>query len=209
MRRRRKKEPGDLPPDTMPIAETEGSDIALNASRGAYQEEPAAAKDDKVPRPSVGWGNVVHDTLTVKDPAGLARRLREELSLGEQRTAYGAVLEALDRSARNLDDAGRLYRAAKVEEETYTLRAEERLEVLRTTARHELMDEYAAKKRPSPTKADIEDRIRASWPDEYRTIRGRIAELHAAVQSLETLRDAWASRCADLRIMADKARPTH
>lgn len=163
---------------------------------------------DTVPRHNVAWGNVVEDTLWIADPAGLARRLRGELSLGNDRTSYGQVLEALDRSARNLDDAGRLFRAAKLEEERYTATVAERLEVLRSHARSELMDEYREKKRPSPTQKDIEDRIVANWPDQHRTIATRIAELHHTVRSLETLQSAWSSRCADLRIMADKTRPT-
>lgn len=192
------------PPQTL---EAEASGEPPSDVQPAARRPGSTENGGKVPRPSVAWGNVVVDTLKIKDPAGLARRLRSELELGDGRTEYGRVLEALDRCARNLDDAGRLHRAAKLEEETYTLDRAERLEIMRSSALAELMGEYKAKARPSPTQKDVEDRMLANWPEEYRTIRARLAELHAAVRSLETLRDAWASRCADLRIMADKARP--
>lgn len=205
---RRKKKTGEVSAqETTDAPNEERVEIAKTAAEG--EEETRQERDGRIPLPSVGWGNVVTDTLTIKDPAGLAKRLRDELSIGEERTSYGVVLEALDRSARNFDDAGRLFRAAKVEEETYTLRAGERIEVMRSSALAELMAEYRDKKRPSPTARDIEDRVLASWPEDYRMLQAKIAELHGAVRSLETLCSAWSSRCADLRIMADKARPIH
>lgn len=156
----------------------------------------------------IAWGSVVTDSLKIRDPAGLARRLRSELELGpERRHNYGHLLEALDRSARNYDDAGRLHRASKLEEEHYQASVAERLEVMRTSALAELMAEYREKARPSPAQRDVDDRMVANWPDEYRNIRERLSELHGATRSLEVLRDAWFSRCADLRVMADKARP--
>lgn len=164
---------------------------------------------DTVPQIPLGWGNIVVDSLRPKDPAALARRLREELSLGEERTSYGIVLEALDKSAKNIDDASRLYRAAKLEEETYERQVAERLEVMRTNALQELMAEYQAKRRPSPTQDAIRDRMVCNWPDEYGAIQGRIAELHALTRSLENLLEAWKSRAADLRIMAGQAARPH
>lgn len=168
--------------------------------------EPRAV--DKVPQLPIAWGNIVVDTLRIADPAGLARRLRDELTLGDDRTNYGRVLEALDRSAHNLDAAGRLYRSAVIEEQRYESQTAERLEVLRSTAKEDLQAEYQKKLRKSPTKEDVEDRIVANWPDEYRTTKLRRAELHGAVRSLEILKDAWSARCAALRTMADKTRPT-
>lgn len=164
---------------------------------------------DNVPQIPLGWGNIVVDSLRPKDPAALARRLREELSLGEERTAYGIVLEALDKSAKNIDDASRLFRAAKLEEETYERQVAERLEIMRTSALQELMAEYQAKRRPSPTQDAIRDRMVCNWPDEYGAIQGRIAELHALTRSLENLLEAWKSRAADLRIMAGQAARPH
>lgn len=172
--------------------------------RGPHRPGRRGAPEE-YPRPGVAWGNIIRDTFRIPDPVALAKRLREELSLGdENRTSYAAVLEALDKSASNLDDAGRLYRASKIEEERYRLETEVNLEILRTEASKKLMSEYRAKLRKSPTVQDVEDKILDNWPTEYRTILERRAELHGAARSLEILVKAWGSRCADLRIMAER-----
>lgn len=231
MRRRKKKngtsgeslvEPsGDPPPDLLvePSGSSErepdpgvapqdpGAGSDQDPSREAHRpgQRGRAAAPPEIPRPGVAWGNVIRDTFEIPDPAGLARRLREELILGdENRTSYAAVLEALDKSARNLDDAGRLFRAAKVEEERFRLETEVNLEILRTDASKILQAEYREKIRKSPTIQDVEDKILDRWPTEYTEILERRAELHGAVRSLEILVKAWGSRAADLRIMAER-----
>ncbi len=211
-RRRKKTKPVQ---ETIPQVEASGDPAEPTADAsgdrpGAAAKEPTPPPDpgtDKYPRPGVAWGNVVTDTLNVKDPAKVANRLRSELELGLDRTNYGMVLEALDRSDRNLEDAGRLYRSAKAEEARFDLACLERLETLRSAAIVELQEEYTDKKRRSPVNKDIEDRLMNNWPDEYRAIKTRQAELHQAVRALETLVAAWASRAPSLRIMAEKARP--
>ncbi len=223
MTTRRRKRPGTA---TAPKVEASGDDptVTIQASgedaeavaksrqeandkASRFTRPGASGKDWRDVRPGIAWGNVVNDTIKIDDPAKLTKRLRDELSLGDGVTDYGRVLSAMDKSARNFDDAGRLSRAAKIEDQRFSLECDERFEVMGSAALTELNGEYRAKLRPSPTAKHIEDRILQSWPDEYRTLKSRMSELHGAVRSLETLRDAWASRCADLRIMADKARP--
>lgn len=178
------------------------------ASAAQAPNNPARRPRPEVPSVAVGWGNIITDTLRIPDPHAVARRLRDELSLGDERTSYGIVLEALDKSAKNIDDASRLYRAAKLEEENYERNTAERVEVMRTNALGDLMAEYQAKKRPSPTAEAIKDRMIANWGDEYGTIERHRGELHALTRSLENLLEAWKSRAADLRIMAGQvARP--
>lgn len=178
-----------------------GADIAENAKVDASGDE---MPDRHKIRPGVQWSNVTTDTLRIADPAGVARRLREELTLGDDRVSYGIVIAALDKSASNYELAGRLYRAARSEERRFEHECSERVNVLREAARVELMSEYNQKLRKSPTKDDVEARIVENWPDEYASIKGRLNELHNATQALEVLRDAWSSRCADLRIMANR-----
>lgn len=179
-----------------------GDDDAASATVGSGGSGSAP---NPPPPYATAWGSIVQTRLAIKDPDTLAKRLRSELQLGsEKRASYAHVLEALDRSARNRDDAARLARAAKLEDERYSLVAAERLEVLRSQAIAELRKEYDAKKRSNPTKQDIEDRMLQNWPVEYRSIKAKIAELHGAMRSLESLRDAWESRSADLRAMIEK-----
>lgn len=195
-RRRRKKKSGD--------GEPEAPDETVKAG----EEAEAATEDegDGYPQLAIAWGNIVHDTFKL-NPLELAKRLREELRLGDKRTEYAYVLEALDKSATNLFDAQRLYRSAVVEEQKFNAKCDERLEVLRTAATNELKAEKV-KGSGAITKQQIEDRIMSNWPQEYTTILNRKAEMHGSVRALGTLVDAWASRCADLRIMAERAAKT-
>jgi hypothetical protein len=205
MVRRRKAVVGD----SAAIDEVFGDDAvaavvdASGDDDSAHDGERSVRRPDL--RPGVAWGNLVTDTLKIGNPATLAQRLRDELTLGDERVSYGSVVAALDRSAANLDAAGRLHRAARVEEARFELECAGRVGLLRSTAQDQLMAEYKEKRRRSPTNDDIEERVLSMWPDEYSSIKRRISELHAATRSLETLRDAWASRCADLRIMAQRA----
>lgn len=176
----------------------------VEASGDGPVEQSAGDSESRRLRPGVQWANVVSDTLRIDDPSTVARRLREELSLGNDRVSYGIVIAALDKSAANYELAGRLYRAARTEEKRFEHECTDRLSTLREAALKELMGEYAAKVRKSPTKDDVESRMFENWPDEYASIQNRLNELHNATQSLEVLRDAWASRCADLRIMANR-----
>ena len=219
-RRRKKKSPDATPTPEVeasgdpPTGEIEASGDPPAGEIEASGDTPAPSEPHRpgrrgapveYPRPGVAWGNIIRDTYRIPDPPALAKRLRAELTLGdENRTSYAAVLEALDKSASNLDDAGRLFRAAKVEETRFRLESEVKLEVLRTEASKKLQAEYKAKLRKSPTIQDVEDMILDNWPTEYRHLLERRAELHGAVRSLEILVRAWTSRGADLRIMADR-----
>lgn len=168
------------------------------------KKKAGVVSEVKYAEPGIAWGNVIRDVLRIDNPAALAKRLRAELVMSdEERSSYGSLISALDKSAKNYDDAYILFRAAKVEEARFSLEIRERFEIMKSHATNELMEEYKDKKRRSPTNDDIEDRILANWPDEYRHLRTKEAELHAAMRSLETLAKAWSSRCADLRSMAD------
>jgi hypothetical protein len=184
-----------------PIVEASGDGPARPTN--APKKEAHEAENLQIP---MAWGNVVHDTLTIEDPAKLTQRLREELMLGDGRTDYGRILNALDRCAKNLDSAGRLARAAKLAEDRLKIEIDERLEILRSQAKSELMNEYKNKMRPSPTIKDVDDRMLSSWPDEYKALTERLVSMHGTVRSLEVLQSAWASRSADLRIIASQSR---
>lgn len=183
---------GDNPTPSPPVNEQPNPTAAVNKFVADY------------PRPGVAWGNIIRDTLKIKDPAGLARRLRAELVLDDH-TSYSLIIESLNKAASNFDEACRLHRAAKIEELEYKLVVDERMEVMKTAALDELMYEYHSKQRKSPTVDDTEQRMLKNWPDEYRALKVKTAELHGAVRSLEKLMEAWKTRSADLRVMADRA----
>ena len=162
-----------------------------DAKTDRFLGRPGASGTAKeMPRPGIAWGNVINDTFRIDSPNLLAKRLREELALGDGRTDYGRVLEALDKSAHNVDEASRLYRAAKLEEERYGLECSNEMETLRSQAVKDLNIEYRDKKRSSPTIKDIEDRMLADYPDQYKTLKERTAEVHEMVRALKTLLNA-------------------
>lgn len=161
-----------------------------------------------------GWGYVV-ETIVSIDPELEYQRLYEALTLGDNATEYGAVLDACNRAEQNCVDATRLVRHAKLEEGIVDRKVGEKLEVLRTTARTELMKEVEdsrdAKGKSSmraPTLGDVEDRMMANWPDEYAQHKRRKEEIHAALRTVESLETAWRSRCATLRAIMERVAPS-
>jgi hypothetical protein len=160
--------------------------------------------EEEAPQPSVAWGTVIRDCLRIGNPAKLADQLRADLRIApEALESYPALMKALEASAKNIDDSALLYRAAKVEENRFSIEKKERMEVLRSAAHGELMTEYKNKERKSPTKEDVSDRMLSCWPDEYRALENNESELHGAVKSLEMLMKAWVARNHDLRVMVE------
>lgn len=203
VRRRKKARPGQVVEasgdDAQASVEASGENIVETQSN-----QMESQSIDRYPRPGIAWGNIIKDTFKIKDPAGLAQRLRNELVLDDH-SSYSLIIESLNKAAKNFDDACRLHRASKIEELIYELVVKERMELMRTAALDELMGEYKRKERKSPTNEDIEHRMLRSWPDEYRALKTTTAELHGVVRSLEKLVDAWKNRSADLRVMADRS----
>jgi hypothetical protein len=160
---------------------------------------PIATKDR-------GWPwSIVIDEVSGVDVEAVYRRLREDLSLGENAHAYGEIHSALDRADRNWHDSVLLARAAKLEQEGVDREVQTRLEVLRTTARAELEQEKADGKRSkAPTIEEVTDRCRANWPDEWESLHRRSDEIHAARSSCEGLQAAWGSRSQSLRRLVDR-----
>jgi hypothetical protein len=191
-------------------AETQPQQEAAAASSedrwAGNPEEPqvqAAAEPALKDRHPMPWGLVIADVFSL-DVHKTFKRLEAELSLGDRATEYGTLLHAVDASARNLFDAARLSRKAKLEDEKFSGELDKRLEVLRSAAITELEKERDAGIRSkAPTIKDIDDRMLASWPDEMTSIRSRKAEMHGAFRAIEELAIAWRDRCQSLRTMAD------
>ena len=156
-------------------------------------------------KPSFAWGQVVKHVMHVPDPDAMVKRLQNDLQL-EDPTNYGQLLASLNTCETNLYDAGRLSRAAKLEEELYQQRTEERLAGLHQRATDTLNAEYRAKTRPSPKIDDIRNWMIRHHGDVIHGIEREKQGLHHTVRALETLRDAWASRAASIRTMIERAR---
>jgi hypothetical protein len=189
-------------PDLYAQAEPEPEPDVPEQEPGPETSAPARAR---FPMP---WGNVITDVFRF-DVEEVYAELTRGLMLGDGASEYGAVLRALDHASRNAYDAARLVRAAKIADESFGSEIDERLEVLRTTAREQLEQEKTSAKADgkaakAPTLQEIADRMLANWPDEMRSLNGRRGEMHGAFRSLEALEKAWWDRCATLRTMADR-----
>lgn len=189
--KRRKKKSGD------PAAST-ALDEFLHGSKKA-----AAVPAKKAPEIDDRWGHVV-ETVFDLDPVTLAERLTSELSLGSDASDYGSLRAAVDRAASNLYDAKRLERAAKLEEVRYVEQVAPELELLRSAAREELLEERV-KGTGAITKDQIRDKMIQSWPDQVRSMEMRKAKLHAATRVFEGLVDAWNHRNSQLKTMMERA----
>ena len=157
------------------------------------------------------WGNIVDDVYRL-DAQATYTRLVEGLSLGNEATSYGAVVAALDAAERNAFDAVRLFRAAKLEEQSVEADYNEQVEVLRSNAREEINKENDARKEKklttkAPTLQDISDRIVANWPSKFRELGLRKDEFHGATRAMEELASIWRSRCASLRVIMERVAP--
>jgi len=171
------------------------------AAKGEPQQSPIPSAKDRHPMP---WGLVITDVFNI-DVHKTYARLEQELSLGDGATEYGTVLHAVDASARNLYEAARLARKAKLADEGFSVELDKRLEVLRTAAINALeVEKSSGARSKAPTIKDIDDRMLSSWPDEVTSIRARKLEMHGALRAIEALEQAWRDRCQSLRTMAQQ-----
>jgi hypothetical protein len=160
-----------------------------------------------------GWGYVVETIISI-DPAVEYARLYEALHLGDDATEYGAVLKSSNAAEQNRVDAVRLHRHGKLEEESVLRRVNEEMEILRTSAKAELVREYEKSKDEkgkasmrTATLQDINDRVISNWPDKSAALERQKGEIHAAVRLAEELAQAWSSRCATLRVIMERVAP--
>lgn len=178
-------------------------DTTLSEGSDAASKPVSRADKDRHPMP---WGLVINDVFHL-DVHKTYARLNAELTLGDQSTEYGSVLRAVDQGSRNLYDAARLARRAKLEDQNFSAELDMELEVLRTAAQRALEEDKARGLRSkAPTIQDINDRMLSAWPDRVTSIRARKEEMHGAYRAIEALQEAWRERCAALRTLANQFR---
>lgn len=183
----------------------EFSDAQAQVQARVDRESPRGDSSERGGR----WGPVTTTILSVGDPRAAYDRLRAELTLGDGATQYGEILAAADGAERNMLDASRLHRAARLEEEDVRHDVGKREEVLRSAARAELEKEKLAGERSkAPTIQDVTDRMLAAWPDEVHSLARKRDEIHGVVAVTETLETAWRSRASTLREMLARYAPT-
>lgn len=206
-------------------------------STAAPPPEKAGAKGADRPWQARGpWGVIVEEMEAVNVRKEY-EQLRDELTLGENATEYGVVLDAMNRAESNTFKALRLARMAKIEEQRVDLECNDELETIRRKARediererHEAPEAPAAEEDPvrsdeppapkargkkadakpkgrAPTIQDLEDRMLRDWPKLYKELNHRKAEAHATRAMMEGLHERWVSRCATLRVITERVSP--
>ncbi len=153
------------------------------------------------------WDRAFGQAISVPDPVALFRRLQDELAPMDPGDLflYPRIAERLNRAEANYLAAIQLARSSAVEEERYERHQGERLEIMRTSARHALEKEKAAAKLKAPTIQEVEDRMVSSWPEPVAELRDRLSEIKGATRVFDGLARAWESRAETLRQLAANA----
>lgn len=155
-----------------------------------------------------GYDRIIERVFATK-PWETYEPLEKDLRLtGEaHRADYATLVDALDRCQDNSREAHRLFVSAKVAFARYEADAVVLLTDMRKQALAALdSDKAAGKHGKQITEADIESRIAALFPDEWRAIEDRRAKAKAMVSHLERLSELWKERSRDLRVMIETRR---
>jgi hypothetical protein len=124
------------------------------------------------------------------------KRLESAIRLGNARTEYGSVNEATDDAAANAKLAHRLYLACKLELETWEKDVAIVMAGMRSTAISILEDHKRAKaaaKEPAKqiTEADVDSKMAALYPDEFKAHAVKRARLKGLVEHLQNDAEIW------------------
>jgi hypothetical protein len=155
-----------------------------------------------------GYDRIVESVFTV-DPWAAYETLEKSLKLAGEahRADYATLITALDACQDNSREAHRLFVSAKVAVARYEADASVLLVDMRKQATAALDEEKASGERKKQiTEADVESRIAALFPDEWRALEDRRARAKGMVLHIERLAELWKERCRDLRTMVETSR---
>lgn len=151
--------------------------------------------------------NQIVQVVFISDMKKTWDRLREGLSVGDNRSEHGTLQKALDLAEKRAYDAHRLYITAKVEYQRWERENEVFFGALWSKANRDLQTEKDAGSRSKQiTDADVKARIATMFPDEYQLQENKRSQVKATVDSLEDLAEEWKSRCRTLQVMMGKLR---
>jgi hypothetical protein len=123
-----------------------------------------------------------------------------EEDLGSNDPVTGShLMHALERCQSRVLLASKLKNKARRDYELFKVDHEQWLEVKKTSAMIALEEEKKEKELKKQITVDmIIDRVRATWPDEYRKRETKLRDFQSAVHTLEDLAEAWKQRSRDL-----------
>jgi len=134
------------------------------------------------------------------------QRLEAALRVGDKRTEYGTVNEAVDDASSMAKLAHRLYLAVKLELETWDKDVAIVMASTRSTATAVLEEHNRAKKlakEPAKqiTEADIKSKMAALYPDEFKHHAIKRAKLEGLVEHLKNDAEIWKYRANSVTAM--------
>ena len=160
-------------------------------------------KDERSSEPGYleRWAGTVNGIVEL-DVAAVHVKLRDSLNAPVK--TGSALMAALDRIAGEYAEASRLAHRARLDYELYKEDLEEWLEPKRTVVRGQLEE----MKKKGELKAQItikmvEDGVRSTWAEEFRTRQEGLKRFQAAVHSVEALPDAFGVRARSLASLKD------
>ena len=147
------------------------------------------------------------ETIFIEDLHEDWEKLKKALRLGEKRTNYSSVLEALDNAETNAYNAHRLFLSAKFEFETWKKKNDVVLGAMWSAANRTLQKEKNDGLRSKQiTDGDIKAYCNTLFPDEYPEQEILREKYERIVDSLESLAEQWKSRCKTLQTMKSTMR---
>jgi hypothetical protein len=193
-----------------------GDPVVVQASHVLTNSEvfdfPSAQPKDDVPQ-MAPWARRLVETAFLKSDEieEAARRLRGEISLGERRTDYGSVIEALDRAEENTRLAFQLAITIKAERDLYEKSATVIEGEMREKAKYDLeaSSELAKKSGGKPkaiTNDDVVAKMATLFRDEWEGLSGDRRKFELTVRFYDHQVEVWASRCRTLQTIATKLR---
>jgi hypothetical protein len=174
-----------------------------------WENEPTPGLDVADPRhkPLSPEFQAIVKTTFEAHPHALYKQLELKLTVGEGRAEHASVAKALDEAETCWRQAYRLYLSARLEVERWELDNAPVLASMRGRATRELQREKDEGHRSKAiTDADVEAKMAALWPDEYKAATERGLRAKLMLKSMEHLAEAWGSRCRSLQTIHSKQR---
>jgi hypothetical protein len=172
--------------------------------------QPSGPEETPVVAP---WAKRLVETVFLRadEIEQTAQRLREEISLREQRSDYGSVIASLDRAEENTRLAFQLSVTLKAERDSYENSAKVVEGDMRDQAVARLNEDRAKDKADNGkskaiTEADVELKIAKLFHDEWESLANERRRLELAVRYYDHQVEIWASRCRSLQVLATKMR---
>lgn len=154
-----------------------------------------------------GWNRIVERVYDLPDPEAEYASLEADLALGPQRAERGSLVEHLDRAARNLQRAHKLYLAASDLVENFKADSEVAYAAKREEANASLQ---ALKAKGEFSKAinnaDVESKMALMFPDDFVAHKKRTARMTGMLEHVKKLVACWEIRCSTLQTQTNALR---